>query len=169
MKKFLTLLFLGLIAFATVGFSKPSHAAKLDGQNNIITSGRGVTSSMVSGRLFNQYKYKSGSGYVDISVITYFDRATGTGPVHVKWVTVTYNNTSNVTPYFSELFLDRRSGSTIYPKIPKEHKLMKKGSHSFTVTVNASNVQSVQLYAHAGALSSSADQGERYQYITSFF
>ncbi|EGO2705014.1 MULTISPECIES: hypothetical protein [Enterococcus] len=93
-----------MVAFATFGFGTTSHADKLDGQNNVITSGRGITSTMVGGRLFNQYKYQSGTGYVDVTVINYFNRSTGTGPVTVNRVEVKYNNTSNSTPYFSEFF-----------------------------------------------------------------
>ncbi|EGO8651622.1 TPA: hypothetical protein ACN1ND_002743 [Enterococcus faecalis] len=169
MKKILVILSLVMVAFATFGFGTTSHAAKLDGQNNVITSGRGVTSAMVGGRLFNQYKYQSGTGYVDVTVITYFNRSTGTGPVTVNRVEVKYNNTSNGTPYFSEFFVDKRAGSTTYLKIPAEHKMMKRGANSFTVNVNAANAQSVQLYAHADAYGSGAGNGTRYQYITAFF
>lgn len=54
MKKFLVFLSLVLLTCPTLGFGTTSQAAKVDGQNNGITSGRGVTSEMVKRRLFNQ-------------------------------------------------------------------------------------------------------------------
>jgi hypothetical protein len=169
MKKIIVFLSLVMVAFATFGFGSISHAAKLDGQNNMIVSGRGVTSAMTGGKLYNSYQYKSGTGYVDILMITYFSRSTGTGPVTIKKVEVQYNNTSNGTPYFSEFFVDKRVGKTTYLKIPAAHKLMKQGAHSFTVNVNQANAQSVQLYAHADIYGSGAGKGSRYQFITAFF
>lgn len=172
MKKILVLVlsFIG-IGFLTFLIPSTAGAATLQpGSNNIITSGRGVTSKMVNGKLYNQYRVKSGSGYVDLTVITHFSRATGAGAVTVSKVEVKYTNTSNATPYFSEIYLDKRDGSQAdYPTIPAAHKVLKKGTNSFTITTNSKNVQSVAVYLHSDILTSTAKFGTRYQYITAFY
>jgi hypothetical protein len=172
MKKILVLV-LSLIGIGFLTFLTPSTAEAgtlQPGSNNVITSGRGVTSKMVNGKLYNQYKIKSGSGHVDLMVITHFSRTTGTGAVTVSKVEVKYTNTSNGTPYFSSIFLDKRDGSKVtYPTIPKDHKILKQGTHSFTVTTNSKNVQSVNVYLHADLVGSAAKNGTRYQYVTMFY
>jgi hypothetical protein len=79
--------------------------------NNVITSGKNVASKMINSQIYNQYMFKTETGNVDLMVITHFSRSIGQGPVTVNKVEVKYTNTSNGTPYFSSLFLDKRDGS----------------------------------------------------------
>lgn len=79
--------------------------------NNVITSGKMSLLRWLTARYINQYMFKTETGNVDLMVITHFSRSTGQGPVTVNKVEVKYTNTSNGTPYFSSLFLDKRDGS----------------------------------------------------------
>jgi hypothetical protein len=165
---------LSILGIIFIGFINPIKAeagtSLQPGTNNVITSGKNVTSKMINGKIYNQYMFKAGTGNVDLMVITHFSRATGQGPVTVNKVEVKYTNTSNGTPYFSSLFLDKRDGSkVVYPTIPKEHKILKSGTHSFTVSPNAKNVQSVNVYIHADLVGSAGKSGTRYQYVTMFY
>lgn len=143
---------------------------KLDAANNVITYAGSAPSNAYYYRVFNQYTFSAGrGGYVDMCTITHFKRSKTNGPVTATKVEVTYTTNTNSSPYISDLFIDKRSGGkTKYLTVPAAHKLLKT-SGSFSINLNETNVQSVQLYVHADKVAAGAGKGTRYQYITMFY
>ena len=167
---FVLVAFFGIVIF-NVG--KVDAAVQLDpnGNGNIITHFAGIPSSMTN-KAYTQYRFNNGSGYTDVKMVTTFERKTGTSPVTIKNINVTYFSTGPTNPYKANFFIDKRDGTKAFDvlsKIPKNERVMSKRSGVYNIPLNITNAQSVNLNVQRDLAAAAADQGTRFQYITVFY
>ena len=162
-----------LILFTFVGISNVDAAVTLDpnGNGNIITHFGNIPSSMAP-NAYNQYRFKNGNGFTDIKVVTTFYRATKTSPVTINGIYISFTNTGNSSPYFSHFYVDKRNGTAatqLMSKIPKEKRLLKGSGQIVLTNLNITNAQSVNLFVQKDAVAAGYGEGDRFNYITTFY
>ena len=143
---------------------------QLDAANNIITHANSAPSNAYYYRVFNQYTFQTGqTGSVNMCTVTCFNRSSNNGPVTVTKVEVHYTKNTASSPFISEFFIEKKFGrKTNYLNIPSAHIVLKK-SGSFSINLNETYVQSVQLYVYVDNVLAGSGNATRYQYITLFY